>query len=186
LQLKPERVSSSGWSAIRNRLSTLNSQATHAPAATHTPATTPLRVAAGWRWLAAASILGFAILFGNILSRSQPAWQPVATLAQNNTAIMWRLERTPDSQRIRLRAVNDEIAPNGGSYELWVLPAAGGAPVSLGLLPARGDLSRVLNAQQQVLLRTAMNVAVSLEPGGGSRNGAPTQVLFAAAVSAAI
>jgi anti-sigma-K factor RskA len=62
----------------------------------------------------------------------------------------------------------------GHDYELWAL-AAGGRPVSLGVLPAAGDVAlRPLSAAQRDALAGATQVAVSLEPAGGSRTGLPT------------
>jgi len=61
----------------------------------------------------------------------------------------------------------------GKSYELWALPR-GGAPVSLGLLPAAGRTERTLSEPQRVALLAADKVAVSIEPAGGSPTGSPT------------
>ena len=72
------------------------------------------------------------------------------------------------------------------SYELWVLPADGGNPVSLGLMPTKGDAERTLNAQQRELLLTARNIAVSLEPAGGSPTGLPTGPVVIVAPIAAL
>jgi anti-sigma-K factor RskA len=77
-----------------------------------------------------------------------------------------------------------DLAP-GKSHELWVIPASGGAPVSLGLLPHTGDHHRVLTAAQRAALAGAKTIAVSLEPEGGSPNGSPTQVLLTAPITAA-
>ena len=63
--------------------------------------------------------------------------------------------------------------PPGKSHELWALPE-GGTPVSLGLLPHTGDHHRVLNASQRTALAGSKQVAVNLEPEGGSPTGAPT------------
>jgi anti-sigma-K factor RskA len=60
------------------------------------------------------------------------------------------------------------------SYELWVLPKGGGNPVSLGLLPREGRLERELSSAQRALLLAAGQVAVSVEPAGGSPTGLPT------------
>jgi anti-sigma-K factor RskA len=46
--------------------------------------------------------------------------------------------------------------------------------VSLGLLPTSGDQRRVLTAAQRSALAGAKNLAVSLEPAGGSPTGLPT------------
>jgi len=58
-----------------------------------------------------------------------------------------------------------------------VLPAPGvnnGQPVSLGLLPAQGAERRALTAAQRAALVGAKQLAVSLEPAGGSPTGLPT------------
>jgi anti-sigma-K factor RskA len=69
------------------------------------------------------------------------------------------------------------------SYELWILPSGKGNPVSLGLLPRQGDVERVLTPAQRALLLAAFQVAVSLEPPGGSPTGLPTgPVIIVAAV----
>jgi anti-sigma-K factor RskA len=58
--------------------------------------------------------------------------------------------------------------------------------VSLGLLPDAGQLERTLSIAQRSALSSATQVAVSLEPTGGSPTGAPTgPVLFVAALKRA-
>ena len=74
--------------------------------------------------------------------------------------------------------------PVGKAHELWA-PPEGGAPVSLGLLPKTGEQRRVLTPAQQTALAGAKQIAVSLEPEGGSPTGAPTgPVLLVARPSA--
>jgi anti-sigma-K factor RskA len=67
-----------------------------------------------------------------------------------------------------------------------VLPAQG-APVSLGVLPStRGIARRALSAIQQRALSSSMQLAVSLEPAGGSPTAQPTgPIVFTAVLSAA-
>ena len=45
-------------------------------------------------------------------------------------------------------------------FELWAFPK-GGAPVSLGILPEEGTLTRMLTATQKVALANSSQVAVS-------------------------
>jgi anti-sigma-K factor RskA len=74
--------------------------------------------------------------------------------------------------------------PTDRDFELWALPT-GGKPVSLGLLPASGTAQRTLTAVQQQALANAANVAVTLEPLGGSPTGQPTSTpLFVAPLRA--
>ena len=73
----------------------------------------------------------------------------------------------------------------GKALELWILPAEGN-PVSLGLLPASGEQRRELSAAQRAALAGAKQLAVSLEPAGGSPTGLPTgPVLHVAPLSPA-
>jgi anti-sigma-K factor RskA len=55
--------------------------------------------------------------------------------------------------------------------------------VSLGVLPHTGEHRRALTPAQRAALATSKQIAVSLEPEGGSPTGTPTEVLFAAPLS---
>jgi anti-sigma-K factor RskA len=136
-------------------------------------ATARLRVR-WWQAAVAASLVAVALLVGKLTIWSEPAWQVIAVLAQSNAAPLWRLERSADSARINIRTVGTLTLSRAQSYELWVLPRGGGNPVSLGLLPREGRLERELSSAQRALLRAARQVAVSVEPAGGSPTGLPT------------
>jgi anti-sigma-K factor RskA len=72
------------------------------------------------------------------------------------------------------------VHPTDRDYELWALPT-GGKPVSLGVLPASGTAQRRLTAVQQQALAKTSQIAVTLEPLGGSPTGQPTSTpLFVA------
>jgi anti-sigma-K factor RskA len=174
LAVPPQRVSALLWSGIRLRLA-------ESGAGTHAPAPRAVRLG-GLRGVAAASIAVLALLFAGLLYQARPDWRVLANLTPPNGSTQWHVHRSGDYRRLRVIAVGETRAPNGGSYELWVLPAAGGNPVSLGIIPARGEETQVLDERQRELLRSATTIAVSLEPGGGSRSGLPTQVQFAAPV----
>jgi anti-sigma-K factor RskA len=131
----------------------------------------------GWRWwpaAVAAGLIAIALLVGRFTLWNEPAWQSVAVLAPANAAPLWRLERTADSARINIRTVGMVSLGRARSYELWILPKGGGNPVSLGLLPRAGRLVRALTPVQRALLLAATQVAVSVEPAGGSPTGLPT------------
>lgn len=61
-------------------------------------------------------------------------------------------------------------------YELWVVPADGSAPVSLGLLPEEGRLTRTLAVN--TIAMDIQALAVSRELPGGSVTGTPGEVLY--------
>lgn len=174
LAVPSQRVSALLWSGIRLRLAESGSGA-------HAPAPRAARLGA-LRGLAVACIALFALAFGDVLYQARPDWRVLADLAPPNGMTQWHVHRSGDYRRLRVISVGETPAPNGGSYELWVLPVGGGNPVSLGIIPARGEETQVLDERQQALLRTATTIAVSLEPGGGSRNGLPTVVQFASPV----
>jgi anti-sigma-K factor RskA len=80
---------------------------------------------------------------------------------------------------LQLRASRPVLAGPAQSYELWLIPAEGGAPLSLAVL---GSLdARVPVAPQYVnrLVRGA-KLAISVEPAGGSPTGGPTGAIIAA------
>ena len=127
-----------------------------------------------WPVALAASLIGVALLVGRLTYWSEPTWQPIAVLAPANAAPLWRLERSADGAQINIRALAPIALGAAQSYELWILPSGGGNPVSLGLMPRQGTLERRLTPAQRALLAAARQVAVSLEPAGGSPTGQPT------------
>jgi anti-sigma-K factor RskA len=109
--------------------------------------------------------------------------QTVATIKGAQGSAAWSIELDARRERLRAVALAGVAARPGHSFELWALPPGKAAPVSLGLLPDAGQLERVLTPAQRAALASAAQVAVSLEPPGGSPTGAPTgPVLFVAAL----
>ena len=107
-----------------------------------------------------------------------------SSLQADAQTIYWRVEILGDHQELNLRVHVVHELPPGKAHELWALPE-GGAPVSLGLMPHTGDHHRVLTATQRAALAKSKQIAVSLEPDGGSPTGTPTEVLLAAPLSPA-
>ena len=90
-------------------------------------------------------------------------------------AVYWNVELLGDREELRVNVRDPRVWERGKTYELWVLPTKeGGAPVSLGLLPRSGEARRVLSAAQRAALAGASQLAVSIEPDGGSPTGLPT------------
>jgi anti-sigma-K factor RskA len=175
LRLSPMRPSPHVWSQIEKRIG---------PAGSRTTPPQKQR-AAPWQAIAASVALLVIMVGGFFMYRSVvlgPDLQPLATLtAQNATEPAWSLSADDDFRHLRARAGAGATAAAGKSYELWALPDSGAAPVSLGVIPAVGEIDRELTDAQRAALRGASKVAVSLEPEGGSTTGAPTgPVLFVA------
>jgi anti-sigma-K factor RskA len=144
------------------------------------------------RWLAIAASLAFFVVAGILLTSRQPgvdlpappqlARTQQSFLQADPQTIYWRVEILGNNQEISLHVLVVHDLPPGKSHELWALPE-GGTPVSLGLMPHTGDYRRVLTPAQQAALASSKQIAVSLEPEGGSPTGAPTEVLLAAPLS---
>jgi len=154
----PEQV----WHGIRARL--------NLPAGLE-----PRRRSTGRLLAIAASILLVAGLAALLYWRGlQPGRiSAVASIAAPSGQQIWQVEVYGTTGRLVVLARRLPAHPSDRDYELWALPA-GGKPVSLGLLPATGSTQRTLTAAQQQALAHAPQVAVTLEPLGGSPTGQPT------------
>jgi len=127
-----------------------------------------------WPWALAASLLlaaGATFMFWNTPGRVTQ----LATIAAPSGQAAWIVEVYAGREgQLVIRSGTLPPLAAGHAYELWALPAKG-SPVSLGVLPATGGVARrVLAAAQIQALSSASQVAVSLEPAGGSPTGAPT------------
>jgi anti-sigma-K factor RskA len=172
-QLDPVSPPPSVWRGIENKLSLRRLQ--------RLPA---------MRWLAIAASLIFFAVIGVFIARPTQPVLPLLTqqgfLQADPQTIYWRVEVLGDNQELSLHVHKVHDLPPGKAHELWALPESGGAPVSLGLMPHTGDHHRVLTAAQRAALAGSRQVAVSLEPEGGSPTGAPTgPVLLVAPLSKA-
>jgi anti-sigma-K factor RskA len=151
--------------------------------ASHPAAGRPRRPRTALHALAAVLVLCVIAAGGFVAWRMTEtlSLQPVATIKGAQGSVVWSIELDVRHQRLRAVALAGAVARPGHSFELWALPGGGGAPVSLGLLPDAGQLEWTLSENQKAALAQAVNVAVSLEPAGGSPTGAPTgPVLFVA------
>jgi anti-sigma-K factor RskA len=127
-----------------------------------------------WQLAVAAGLVAVALIVGLIVRQAAPPpLQTLAVLGTDRAHPVWRLERQLPLTALTIEVVGTVPQAAGKSYELWALPP-GGAPVSLGLLPAAGRTERTLSKPQRLALLAADKVAVSLEPAGGSPTGSPT------------
>jgi anti-sigma-K factor RskA len=158
--LKPVQPPAHVWPAIERRLN-------------FTTGSSALRRA---RWFAlAASVLLVVGMLSLLYWRSIPATGPtaVATISAKSGEHLWELEVFGKKDRLVTRVAKLPTRPTGSDYELWALPA-GAAPVSLGVLPTAGASTRTLTSMQMQALAHSNQVAVSIEPLGGSPTGQPT------------
>jgi anti-sigma-K factor RskA len=138
-----------------------------------------------WRFAIAAGTGVLAIAFGMWTGFGPGSTQLVATVSDQQ-AQLWRIEAPRARDELRVSAGDNLALDPARAYELWALPGEGAAPVSLGLMPKSGRGTLELSDAQRVALSRSRQVAVSLEPPGGSPTGAPTgPVLFVADIVAA-
>ncbi len=136
-----------------------------------------------WRgWFARLSVGGLAaaalalLLFIATAPPRAPAFVMVAVLndehAQPAILVSWTPAQAARRQ-LALRILAHPEMPAGTSWQAWVLPGAGAAPVSLGLVS--GDENQLLDipAAAASALSGAVVIGVSVEPVGGSPSGRP-------------
>jgi anti-sigma-K factor RskA len=149
----------------------------------------PGRNATPWWQALAASLAIIAIGLTALITLRAPtveirAVQPaqVAIIA-DETSPLWVINAFPEIQQLQVRALRAITTEADRAFELWMLPNGGAPPVSLGLLPADGEITLPLNAAAAQTLATTSTLAVSVEPTGGSPTGAPTgPVVYTAAL----
>ncbi len=104
--------------------------------------------------------------------------QYVTVINNQQAQSSWLVSVNLKTERLRIKTVKSQTLNVAKSFELWLLPAAKKAPISMGLIPASGmrelKLSNELLAILKQNMQTAVGMAVSLEPKGGSTTGAPT------------
>ena len=128
------------------------------------------------RAYALAAGIAFVLVVGGLLYwQSFGPQRPtrVAAISAASGARVWTVEVYGKTAHLNVRTGTLPPLPAGRDYELWALPT-GKVPVSLGLLPRSGSSQRSLTAVQQRALALAPQVAVSVEPTGGSPTGQPT------------
>jgi anti-sigma-K factor RskA len=127
-----------------------------------------------WRGFAIASFVAAVALGVTLMSPpEQPGAQPIVVVLAGQDArpaLLATLAR--DSRVMTVKTVGGAPVPADRSLELWMLPD-GGAPRSLGVLPATGVGRVTLPALPDVAFANVPALAVSLEQRGGSTTGAP-------------
>lgn len=140
----------------------------------------------GFGMAAAAAAVVLAILLARTPTEvvaPQPQ-QYVAVVNGEQSQPLWLVRADVQQGRLAIRSINATAPAATNSYELWILPAGGAAPRSLGLLPTgTASVDAELPVELRPLLANAQGLAVSLEPAGGSPTGAPTgPVVYQAAI----
>ncbi|WP_417703269.1 anti-sigma factor domain-containing protein [Rheinheimera aquimaris] len=138
----------------------------------------PVSYRSVWLGLALAASVALAVVMLKPMLSSMPQ-QDIAVIQSPDAKAWWLISKA--QQKLTIKATPAVAAETANDYELWMLPANGQAPISLGLLPQQGQ--RELSWPQAAEGLAIAALAVSLEPRGGSATGAPTgPVLFTAQI----
>ena len=122
---------------------------------------------------AAVAALALAVGIGLTLLRpGEPTFTAIAQLS-GDAAPAVTAALSEDRRQMQLRATRAQRPAAGLSYELWLIPAEGGAPLSLGTVEQLDARIRLSPAQSE-RLREGARLAISVEPAGGSPTGSPT------------
>lgn len=128
-----------------------------------------------WRWpaLAASVAAAIAMLVAATAPEPSPSGRYIALLESGPAQPAWAVTLDLSDGEVSARPLG-RLAAVAGSYELWIVPRDGGAPLSLGLLAPDADRPIRLAAKVLSTVPQASALAVSLEPTGGSPTGLPT------------
>ncbi len=104
--------------------------------------------------------------------------QLIAVLQQDPSAPAFLLTVNPAAQKMTVRTVAAK-ADASHSFELWLIGSRAAKPLSLGLIGGDEYTQLPLPAGFDAAAMAAATYAVSFEPAGGSKTGAPTgPILF--------
>lgn len=123
--------------------------------------------------LAVAASLVMSIMFYQY-STDFTSPKSVAVFANAEQQTLWSVDVRKNN--LFIRSTQNLPKRPANDYELWIVPASGSAPISLGLLQQEGTFTLPKPELFDEVEIAAL--AVSIEPKGGSPTGAPTEVLF--------
>ncbi len=129
-----------------------------------------------WRGWAIGATAALALAVGMQTLRpvaEPPAPVEVAQLAGKADVTRVAVKLSPDGRTLELQPARAVVAGPAQSYELWLIPAEGGDPISVAVL---GNLEArfALPAAQVGRVKTGAKLAVTVEPAGGSPTGKAT------------
>lgn len=127
-----------------------------------------------WRSSATLAMAALVLVVGMQLFTPAVEGQYFAVIQDEQRQASWLAKADLANKQIVIQVINSQPLPSDKSFELWMLPVGGAAPVSMGLIEAVGSSTLHLSDAVLASLATAQGLAVSLEPSGGSPTGSPT------------
>ena len=132
-----------------------------------------------WKWwsgVATAAALILAVIVSTNIELDAPQQvQSLAVISNDDAKTLWSIDVLTNDIRVKVTSLVPKLPNN--DYQLWIVPASGGAPISIGVMQQSGEFYLSKPAEFDRIEIAAL--AVSREPKGGSPNGAPTDVLYA-------
>jgi anti-sigma-K factor RskA len=129
-----------------------------------------------WRGATLASTMAVALLAA-VLLIAPPREMMVVVMSDDRShpaiAVSWRPQQVGE-KRLHVRVMDHQPMDPGTAWELWMVPPGGGKPVSLGLISTHATQTVVVPPQLQDAINSALALAMSVEPEGGSPTGQPT------------
>jgi anti-sigma-K factor RskA len=128
-----------------------------------------------WRGLCLASIAAFLLtsLAALQLNRDYEAAIHYVAVLKNEQAQPMLIAAMEGGNVFTIDMLGPDHTGPDEVMEIWCLPRAGGQPVSMGLLKGQ-RLRMPLSREKLQQLETAGEIAISIEPAGGSPTGLPT------------
>ncbi|HEX2827777.1 MAG TPA: anti-sigma factor [Burkholderiales bacterium] len=135
-----------------------------------------------WQGIAGAAtallVLAIAPQFVRPVGTGTPSAVTIAQLEGKADAARVTAAVTSRRDVLELKAARPVLAGPSQSYELWLIPAEGGAPLSLAVLGTLDARIPVAPQNANRLVKGA-KLAISVEPAGGSPTGGPTGPVIA-------
>ena len=129
-----------------------------------------------WRGTGVVSSLAAALLAA-VLLLAPPREMMVVVMSDDQArpaiTVSWRPAQMGE-KRLHVRVMGHQTMAPDTTWELWMMPAGGGNPVSLGLINTHEAQTVMVPPQLQEAINTAVGLAMSVEPRGGSPTGRPT------------
>lgn len=129
-----------------------------------------------WRGTALASSTAAALLVALLLF-APPRETMVVVMSDDRShpaiTVSWRPEQIGE-KRLRVRVIGHQTMAAGTAWEMWMVPPGGGNPVSLGLITTHETQTLIVPPQLQDAINSALALAMSVEPQGGSPTGLPS------------
>ena len=118
----------------------------------------------------AACIGAFSLLWFQQVT--QPSTFDAISVVSNDGVTLWVVDASVDNKVLKITAIEPPEVAGNQVHELWMVKPDNGGVVSLGLLPQDGRTS--ITIQRSAIDASAIALAVSLEPTGGSTQSTPS------------